>query len=301
MEPDRWVGWKSGPSFDVQGPPIWKIIPEPGEAGAKRDRDHRRSRRMHSGENGWTSDAWTGSQIKEEGMNSLQDKRILVAGGTGSVGRHLVQAALSMQAIVVVPSRAPEKLSALESSLDPVHRSRFVPLLGDLTSEQDAARIMERAGSLDGAAVSLGGFVEAPMVLEAPRESLEKAVDGYVLSHFAAARTLIPALRERGGGYVMVNGPLAFAPMFPGTGLVSIATAAQSMLARVLAKETADTPVRVNELVIYSSFGWGRDDENLVAGPDIGRYVAYLLSDPGADVRGRTIHLRSPEMIPTEV
>jgi hypothetical protein len=97
----------------------------------------------------------------------------------------------------------------------------------------------------------------------------------------------------------MISGPLAFAPMMPGTGLVSIATAAQAILSRVLMREAEGTPVRINEMVIYSSFGWGSDDRNEVTGADIGRYVAYLLAKQGAGIRGETIHLRSKEPIPS--
>jgi enoyl-[acyl-carrier-protein] reductase (NADH) len=144
---------------------------------------------------------------------------------------------------------------------------------------------------------TLGQFVHAPHVLAAPPSDLRRALDDYLLAHFAAARALIPHLEPRGGGYVTINGPLAFEGIFPGTGLVNVATAAQAMLARVLMQELAQGRVRVNEVVIYSSFGWGRDDSNAVTGADIGRYVAHLLSDAGAGVRGQTIHLRSPELI----
>ena len=106
---------------------------------------------------------------------------------------------------------------------------------------------------------------------------------------------MIPALRKTGGSYTFVNGPLAFEPMFPGTGLVSIATAAQAMLARTVMKETGGVPVRVNEVVLYTSFGWGDDERKTspVRQEDVGRYVAYLISDHGAAVRGRTSHLDS--------
>lgn len=232
-------------------------------------------------------------------MVDLHGKRILVAGGTGNVGRHLVQAQLAAGATVVVPSRAPEKLDALEGGLAPGHRTRFVPLVGDVTDEGDAPRLLQRAGPLDGAVASLGGYVPAPSLLDAEVTGLQRALQGYVIAHFAVARALIPALRG-GGGYVMINGPLAFEPMFPGTGLVSIATAAQAMLARVLMKETPETAVRVNEVVVYSSFGRGDEGRNRVTGSDIGRQVAYLLSDEGAGVRGRTIHLRSPDALARE-
>lgn len=225
---------------------------------------------------------------------------MLVAGGTGRVGRHIVQGLLDAGATVIVPSRSSDRARQLRETIALGRRGRLVTLLGDIGDESDGRRLLDEAhataGHLDGAAASLGGFVAAPSVLAAPRRDLVRAVEGYLLAHFDVARTVIPALRGR-GGYVFINGLLAFDPRFPGTGLVSIATAAQAMLARVLAKELEGTPLRVNELVIYSSFGWGRDDQNAISGADIGRYVAYLLSDDGAGVRGQTIHLKSPEQL----
>ena len=43
-------------------------------------------------------------------MPTLTDKRILVAGGTGNVGRHLVDAVLAADGTAIVPSRSAEKL-----------------------------------------------------------------------------------------------------------------------------------------------------------------------------------------------
>lgn len=230
----------------------------------------------------------------------LDGKRVLIAGGTGNVGRHIVREALGAGGSVVVPSRSSEKLESLAAVLHPELRTRLVPLMGDITRDADAPRLIEEAGELDGAVATLGGFVAAPKVIAAPRADLERALDGYVLAHFATARALLPALRDSSGAYITINGMLAFEPAFPGAGLVSIATAAQAMLARVLMKEYADTAIRVNELVVYSSFGWGNDEKNLVTGSDIGRFVAHLLSDRARSVRGQTIHLRSPESIPEE-
>jgi enoyl-[acyl-carrier-protein] reductase (NADH) len=131
-------------------------------------------------------------------------------------------------------------------------------------------------------------------VLSAPIEDLQRAMQGYLYAHFIVAQTFLPSLATTGGAYVSINGPLAWNPMFPGTGLVSIATAAQAMLAKVLMKEMAETRARVNEVVLYSAFGWGdAERRNTVTGEDIGRYVAYLVSDTGSEVRGETVHLRA--------
>lgn len=232
-------------------------------------------------------------------MISFREQRLMVVGGTGNVGRHIVHALVAMGATVAVPSRDPGRLEALGRFVPPGQPGRLVPIHGDMGDPGDARRVLDEAGPLDGAVASLGGFVPAASVLEAPRADLEAVLRNYLLAHHEVARAILPDLKARGGGYVMINGPLAFAPMMPGTGLVSIATAAQAMLSRVLMGEAEGTPVRINELVIYSSFGWGADDRNEVTGADIGRYVAYLLSEQGAGIREETIHLRSTDLIPS--
>jgi hypothetical protein len=42
----------------------------------------------------------------------------------------------------------------------------------------------------------------------------------------------------------------------------------------------------------------GDDNDNVISGADIGRYVASLLSAHGSAIRGETIHLKSRDMIP---
>lgn len=231
------------------------------------------------------------------GEASSGGRRVLVAGGAGNVGRHLVRALVADGATVIVPSRGAERLESLASFVEPDAPGRLIPIIGDITSERDQPRILGESGAIDGAVASLGRFIGAPSVLEAPPTDLERVLHDYLLAHLSVARSVIPTIRERGGGYVMINGPLAFAPLFPGTGLVSIATAAQAMLARVLMQEAAGTGARINEVVIYSSFGRGDEDGNVVTGADVGRYVSYLLSDDGAAVNGECIHLRTPESL----
>lgn len=228
----------------------------------------------------------------------LTDRTALVAGGTGSVGQVVVAGLLEAGATVVVPSRMEPKLAELRRSLDDHAPERLVTLVGDLSDEKDAVRVreavMERAGPLDAAVATLGGFVPAPSVLEAPLSDLKGVLDGYLLAHFMVAKTLLPALEERSGSYTFINGPLAFRPMFPGTALVSIATAGQAMLARTVMNEEADGPVRINELVLYTRFGWSDDedqDSGAVSQADVARFVAYLASDRGSGVRGERIHL----------
>ena len=194
------------------------------------------------------------------GERFLAGHSIVVAGGTGNVGRYLVRALLERGARVIVPSRTAEHLEALRATIAADHGGRLVTIVGDLSDETDAMRLQQHLKThqpLHGAVASLGRFMPAPSVLSAPVGDLRKALNDYVVAHFQAARTLIPLIND-GGSYTFINGPLAFEPMFEGAGLVSVVTAAQAMLARVLFKESKEAAIRVNEVVVYTPFGMGR-------------------------------------------
>ena len=98
-------------------------------------------------------------------MTDLSGKRILIAGGTGTVGRYLVQAALDAGATVIIPSRSTGK-----AQLGTIY------ILGDITDPRDGARIIAEAGRIDGAIVSIGRWITADHVLDPPRADFERAL-----------------------------------------------------------------------------------------------------------------------------
>src|SRR5262245_6942245 len=102
-------------------------------------------------------------------MTSLTDTRILIAGGTGNVGRYLVAAVLAAGGTAIVPSRTAARFEALERE-HAAHAGRLVPLVGDITDPQASAGLVDRAGPIHGAAASLspGSFISAPSMLKAP-------------------------------------------------------------------------------------------------------------------------------------
>ena len=222
----------------------------------------------------------------------------LVAGGAGNVGRHVVRALLERGATVVVPSRSPARLDALHAAVGPAG-DRLVTLVGDVTDEGDAERLRDEvqrglASPLDGVVASLGRWTTAPSLLAATRAELVATLESYVVAHFVVARAFLPVLAARGGGYTLVNGPSAEST-WPGSGLVSIATAAQAMLARALAEDEAVRGrVRVTELVIHPTSWIGPDSPGSgpIDGAAIGRFVAGLLA--GRVASGTTVHLTEP-------
>jgi NAD(P)-dependent dehydrogenase (short-subunit alcohol dehydrogenase family) len=239
-------------------------------------------------------------------MQSLNDSTVLVAGGTGNVAAFIVSALLERGATVAVPSRSEQKLRDLRDFLRPRHAEsgldRLKVFAGDLSDEAQASelrqRIREEAGTPDAVLASLGNFRPTPSLLTASTDDLEAVLNGYLIAHFKVARTFLPELRQSGGTYVLVNGPLAF-DVWPGSGssLVSIATSAQHMLFRALALEFEASPVQVIELVTHA-FIRNRQAQpgSPISGEAVGAYAAYLLSGAG-NAHGRSIQLRSLEQL----
>lgn len=238
-------------------------------------------------------------------MQALSDRTVVVAGTTGNVGPFVVRALLERGASVAAPSRSEEKLRALREHLS-VHvgeadLARLHTFVWDLSDEGEATavrqRITDEAGAPEAVVASVGDFVTTPSLLDASADELQRALDGNLIAHLMVARAFMPALRDTGGTYVPLQGPLAF-DLHPelGAHLISIATAGQHMLFRALAQELDDSPARVVELVSHAFIRHRQTQPGSpLPGEAVGAFAAYLLS--GAEIHGQSIHLHSTEQL----
>jgi NAD(P)-dependent dehydrogenase (short-subunit alcohol dehydrogenase family) len=236
-------------------------------------------------------------------MTRLNDAMVVVAGGTGNVGSHVVRALLADGARVVVPSRSPEKLQDLvqyiASRVPAAALENLIALVGDVGEEADAQRVADQIvaelGVPTAVFASLGRFTPAPRLLESHAHTLQQVLRDYVTAHFATARAFLPHMRNAKSKYVFVNGPLAFEPWeHTASGLVSIATAGQHMLFRALAQELKAESPQLIELVIYS-FLRNRETQPgaTVSGEDTGAFTADLVAGAVRASHGESIHLRT--------
>jgi len=232
----------------------------------------------------------------------LENRIIVVAGGTGNVGTHITRGLLDKGATVVVPSRSAEKLAGLRDHLSgTTDVTRLHGVVGDLANEKSNGALLERIESETGVPhaviASLGRFRAAPSLHDASSTDLRATLDDYLMAHFTIAKLFLKAFADFGGNYVFVNGPLAFSS-WEGTGLVSIATAAQQLLFQSLAKELAASDANVIELVNYAFIrDRATQPSSDVSGEAVGAYAAYLVSDAAHRHRGESIHFDSRFML----
>lgn len=233
----------------------------------------------------------------------LEGRTVLVAGGTGEVGEGIVRALLQRQARVVVPSRATERLQQLRERLDA--GPELVTISGDPGATDGATDLARRAeevaGPLDAVVVAIGRWTSGPPLIEVDDATWRRVLDGGVGAHFVTARTLLPLIADRpGASYTLINGSGATDPV-PGSGPANVSAAGQLMLGRVLARELRERPVRINTLLVdtpVATRSRERVKPEWLTADEVGRYVAWLISEAAGDVDGQVITFGSREDLP---
>ncbi len=163
----------------------------------------------------------------------LSGRRVLVPGGTGTVGRGVVRAYLDAGAEVVVPTRS-------EKPAVPADRLHVV--VHDYTTfagaAQLAAEVSGRLGGLDDVVAPIGGWWAGKPLWEIDESDWQDAFTGLATTHMAVLRACLPLMPASGAYSVIVGGSASY-PV-PGSGLVSMEQAAVLMMQRVAQAEAGD-------------------------------------------------------------
>lgn len=218
-------------------------------------------------------------------------------GATGGVGEGIVEELLASGATVLATGRRPEKLEALKARLG--HAANLTTVVGGASSEEEARDLAMRLGGtgpeIDGAIASIGSWWQGPPLLETKLADFNGVIAERLTAHFLAAKALIPLiLRRPGGFYFLIGGASAEFPV-ENSGPVSISGAAQVMLTKVLRAETKEQPIRIQEIMVWTSIATrslgGRADPNWVTPRDVARHIAALVEAP-ATAKDPVVHLK---------
>jgi NAD(P)-dependent dehydrogenase (short-subunit alcohol dehydrogenase family) len=262
-------------------------------------------------------------------MPILENKTILVAGGTGEVGEGIVRQLLRAGANVIVPGRSADKLAQLRSRLEPDAKAEAdnaatatataaaaaaaaVSRLTTITApnfatpqaaERVKTEIINRFNGLDGVVASLGGWWQGQSITEVSPQLWHDLFDQGLNAHFIVARTFLPLLYQRAGGssYTLINGGGALQAI-AGAGPVVISAAAQLRLGEVLAAEAARSglPTRINNLVLATPVltrSRPNGPTDWLSADDAGRYAVFLASDKASSLNGQTIIFNRPDQL----
>jgi len=212
---------------------------------------------------------------------------VIVTGGTGALGRQVVEAFLAAGDQVVVPW-----VVAAEAEAMAQHEGMLL-LEADVSEAAGAAKVVEAAGGVEVLVNGVGGFAGGTSVAETELEVWDDLYRLNVRTAVSMSRASLPALVAAGSGAVINVASAAAHDCPAGIAAYSASKAAIVALTRSLHNELSGSGVRVNAVVPTTI----DTPANRAAMPDadftswtppseIARVMCWLASDEAKTVSG---------------
>ncbi|HEY3267971.1 MAG TPA: SDR family oxidoreductase [Armatimonadota bacterium] len=167
----------------------------------------------------------------------LQNRTVLIFGGSSGIGLATGQAAAAAGARVVVVGRRKDALDQAVGLIGPGASA----VAADIGIEADVRRVFETAGEVDHVVTTAANLTYAP-ITEFQMEDAQRVLDSKLLGPLMVAKHAGKRLPAT-GSITFISGVAAYKPM-PGGAMVGAANAALESLAQTAAVELA--PIRVN-------------------------------------------------------
>ena len=175
---------------------------------------------------------------------TVQDKTVLVTGGTSGIGEAIARAYAAAGADVVITGRDEQRgLRIVESLVRDGWRARFVR--GDLQGLEGVQRLVDEVGSVDVLINNAGMFPFAP-THEVDGQLFDATFALNVKAPFFLTGAFAPRMAANGGGAIVNISTMVASFGAPGMALYGATKAALELLTKAWAAEYGPRGVRVN-------------------------------------------------------
>jgi len=224
---------------------------------------------------------------------------VLVAGGTGGLGRAVASAFLAEGANMVVTYRREQEWAALQDA-ESRNASRLAGLAIDVTDEVAVAQMIEKVvlkhGRLDAMVNTVGGYAGGLKMWEMETKVFEQMLNLNLRPGYALSRAAVRAMLKQGHGAIANVAAKAAFDHAAGASAYAASKAAAVAMLDSLAADLKGTGIRVNTILpsIIDT------DANRKAMPkadfakwpkpqDIARVILFLCSDEAKVIHGAAI------------
>ena len=226
-------------------------------------------------------------------------KIVVVAGGTGGLGRAISQAFINEGATTVVTYRKEEEFLALKDAAGS-NQSLLEGHPVDVTNESAAAALISQVlsahGTIDALVNAVGGYAGGVNLWDTSTATLDQMLALNLRSGYALVRAVLPAmLKAHHGSIVNVAAKAAF-DHGAGAGAYAASKAAAVALMDSLAADCKGTGVRVNSILpsIIDTVANRKamPDADFATWPkpqDIAQVILFLSCDSAKTIHGAAI------------
>jgi NAD(P)-dependent dehydrogenase (short-subunit alcohol dehydrogenase family) len=241
-----------------------------------------------------------GSRESQEGEMSMYEGRVaIITGGTGALGRAVVQVFVHDGARVAVPYRGERDLQVLRQDLgDRV--DRLLAVSADMTDgaamSDFVTGVVETLGRLDVLVNVIGGFAGGKPLQETDEATWDRMHNLNLRSVYLACHAAVPHLLQAGrGAIVNVSSRPALVPT-PNLSAYAVAKAGVLTLTTTLAAELKPHGITVNAVVpgtidtpANREGARPEQSERWTKPAEIARVIHWLCGDDAAIVSGAAI------------
>jgi 3-oxoacyl-[acyl-carrier protein] reductase len=229
---------------------------------------------------------------------------VIVTGGAGAVGSTVSRRWLDAGASVLVVDHRQSTIDQwLSKSGADKWNGRVAGLATDVTSESGANGMVEKAKAVfekapDTLIHLVGGFASGKVGDANAQQTWDTMMAVNLTSSFQCYRAMLPALRERSGGWIV--GLSSRVASNPGAGISAYGASKAGLVALTssLAAEVRDAGIHVN-LIVASTIDTAANRRAMgeaeaskwVSPDDIADATMYLCSDRAASVHGATLEV----------
>jgi NAD(P)-dependent dehydrogenase (short-subunit alcohol dehydrogenase family) len=224
---------------------------------------------------------------------------VVVAGGTGGLGRAVSIAFLEEGAQVIVTYRKEAEFLALKDAAG-VRSSALEGFRVDVTEETAVGAFFEgvlaRHGSPDSLVNCVGGYAGGVKLWNSPEGILEQMLSLNLRAGYVLTRTVVPAMLKAGRGSIVNVAAKAALDHGGGAGAYAASKAASVALMDSLAADTRGTGVRVNSIlpsiIDTAANRLAMPDSDFATWPkpeDIAQVVLFLCSEFAKTIHGSAV------------
>lgn len=230
------------------------------------------------------------------------EKVIFITGASSGVGYATALAFARTGAHVAVIARRAERLRELEQAINdlPTPHGDLLTLTGDVRDgaalHRAVTQTVERFGRLD-VLVANAGVGHRGAVAGAEWADLEALLRTNIDGVLHSVRAAVPAMRESGGGHIIIVSSIVFNMTSPYVALYSASKAFVSSLAKSLRLELADDHITVTDVLLgrtkteFNDKRLGKPGRSMSGGP------SSMDVEQVADALVRTVETRPKTLV----
>lgn len=232
---------------------------------------------------------------------SLQGRIAVITGGEGPLGRAVTEKFLSEGARILIGWHSPEEWEEAKGLIPGEYKGQFADMRVDLTKEDQAKKLMEKAkhefGSIDMLLHMVGMFYAGQTLWETDTAIMERLLEVNLKSAFLCAKYAIRVMLEKGRGRVVVFPARVVEEPQPRFGAYAVSKSGLLTLTRALREELKDTGITVNAVMfsVLDTFKTRKmpnpQPDKWVKPADVADFLKALCSNECDALSGSTLKL----------